>query len=50
MWLSVAGDFSCEDADMSKAEPSGGAGDGRLEILGEAAASVEPSEEPLDMR
>ena len=43
-WLSLTGDFSCEQADMGEEEPGGGAGNGGLEILCEAPASAEPGE------
>ena len=47
-FLTLAGDFSCEQADVGKQEPCGSTGDCCLEVLGEAAASAEPSEDPLD--
>jgi hypothetical protein len=45
--LSVSYDFPCEQADMGKEEPCGGAGNGCLEILCEAPASAEPGEGSL---
>ena len=46
--LTLACDFSCEQADVGEHEPCGGTGDCCLEVLGEAAASAEPGEGPLD--
>ena len=42
--LSVACDFSCEQADLGEEEPCGGAGNGGLEILCNAQASAEAGE------
>src|SRR5689334_9305550 len=39
---------SRKEPDVGDEEPSGGAGDGCLEVLGEAAASAEPGEGALD--
>ena len=40
VWLSVAGDFSCEQADKGEKAPCGCSGNGGLEILCEAPASA----------
>ena len=39
---------SDEHADMGDVDPCDGAGDGRLEVLGEAPASAEPGEGAFD--
>ena len=47
VWLSVTGDFSCDQADMCEEEPCGGADNGGFEILCEAPASAEPGKGSL---